>query len=801
MMNALGDKILSDLWQQKVRTLQVVLIIAMGAFAIGMIIGTRDYIIQGMAEFWQQSSPAMIQLGVTPAVDDDTLLALQRVDGVTDVEGFAQTALEWRTSTADSWRPGRLITRADYDNQVYARLTLVSGKWPKKKALAVVQGGDTQYGIAAGNQIHVRMGDRKFSVPVNGIISDPTAQPPSFGGLVQFYVTRDRFADMTGERNFNRILAGASQWDEARVTAIADAMQEKLEKQGIDSSGASPYGSRVSDPTKHYFQDGMDAVFYIMGAMAGLALILGLFLVYNTITAVISRQISQIGILKAIGAGAQTIFSIYLAIVFAYGLLALMIAVPLGAMGARLLGAYLMDAFNAEGVYEQSPVAIAAQVAIALLSPLLASLVPLFAGARITVREAISHYGLQANISLLDRLLAHIQALPQLLSLTISNTFRHKRRVLLTQITLVLSGLIFMTVMSARDTTRYTFDDILFSILQFNVNIQFEEAERIDRVENLTLEQPGVKAVEMWGLMGSTIRRTEQPESNDDQRASLFGVPLPTTLYRPQLRAGRWLLPDDQNAVVLNQQLAEDVGVNIGEWVTLDHGVKGESTWRVVGLLFDPIITNSAHVARDQLQREIGGIHRASTVWIQTEQDDATSEASIARQLREMYTQHKLKPHAISVFGQDTASKIVSNILGQFAVIVTLLAVMAVVIGAVGSIALSGVLSLNVIERQKEIGMLRAIGATSKYIAGLFVGEGLILGWLSWLIALPLSIPAGRLMASGLGHALDVELVYQRTFNGAFLWLMIVTVLAVAASWLPARSAIRVSVRESLVYE
>ena len=229
--------------------------------------------------------------------------------------------------------------------------------------------------------------------------------------------------------------------------------------------------------------------------------------------------------------------------------------------------------------------------------------------------------------------------------------------------------------------------------------------------------------------------------------------------------------------------------------------LKGESTWQVVGLLFSPMGADSVHMVREQLQQETGGLHRANTVWIQTDLDDADSEAAMAKLLRERYTAHKLSPSAISVFGDDTASKIVARISGIFAVLITLLAVMAVVIGAVGSIALSGVLSLNVIERQREIGVLRAIGATSKSIAALFVGEGLILGWLSWLIALPLSIPAGRLLARGLGTVLSTEVVYTQTFTGALLWLVIITVLGVAASWLPARSAIRISVRESLVYE
>ncbi len=118
-----------------------------------------------------------------------------------------------------------------------------------------------------------------------------------------------------------------------------------------------------------------------------------------------------------------------------------------------------------------------------------------------------------------------------------------------------------------------------------------------------------------------------------------------------------------------------------------------------------------------------------------------------------------------------------------------------------GSIALSGALSLSVLERRREIGVMRAIGASSGTIARLFIGEGLLLGWLSWLIALPLGIPASRLMLQGLGVALDFDLVYKYTPTGALYWLVIITVLSVVASLLPARGAMRVSVRESLAYE
>jgi putative ABC transport system permease protein len=221
-----------------------------------------------------------------------------------------------------------------------------------------------------------------------------------------------------------------------------------------------------------------------------------------------------------------------------------------------------------------------------------------------------------------------------------------------------------------------------------------------------------------------------------------------------------------------------------------------------VGLLFDPIITNSAHAPRETMLREFNSVGKATTVWIQTIRSDPDGEEAAANNLREYYDQLQLDLRPGSIFGQnDTASGISANILGQFGMIISLLAVVAVIIGIVGGIALSGALSLNVLERRREIGVMRAIGASSGAIARLFVGEGLMLGWLSWLIAMPLSIPAARLMTLALSEVFGTTLVYNYTPTGAIYWLAIITVLSILASLLPARGAMRVSVRESLAYQ
>ena len=800
-MGVLWDKVWRDLWENKGRTIQVVLIIAVGTFAIGMIIGTRQFMISGMQLVWGMSSPATIYLWSSPGIDDESLAALGRVDGVTAIEGIAQAGIEWRLSPDDAWQPAGLSARKDYDEQTLSRYELIGGEWPHKKSFAVGQGGDAAYGIDMGDRVYIRLDDYETEVTIGGVLQDQIVQPPSFGGNAQFYTTLENFGHLTGSETFNRIFAATARFDQTQAQAIADAMQKKLEKQEIMAGGASPRGGSIADPSKHFFQDPLDGLFFIMGFMATITLILGLFLVYNTITALINRQTNQIGILKAIGARRRTIFMLYLTTVFAYGVMALMLALPLGAWSAQVLGDYLMSSFNAEGAFELSPLAIQAQIVIALVAPVLASLGPLWTASRITVREAISYYGLRAEPTLLDRFMARLRYLPELLALTISNTFRHKQRVILTEITLVLSGLIFMAVMTTRDSAAYTFGDLLFSILRFDVNYATERAERIERVQAIALSFPGVEAVEAWYLQNADVRLAEQPESNDDKRVAVFGVPLPTKLYGPQMVAGRWLEPDDGNAVVLNQKVADEAGLAVGDTVTLKIGVDNESDWLVVGLLFDPVVTVSAHVPLIALGRAEHRLNRANTIWIQTATADSAGIRQLAQELRTVYNDENVRLEAGSVFGKDTSVEIIDGVMVQFAVIFTLLATMSVLIGVVGSLALSGVLSLNVLERRREIGVLRAIGASSAAVGGQFVGEGLILGLLSWLIAWPLSLPVGQLMVNGLSSALGSQLVYQYTPTGPLIWLGIITVLSVAASGLPARSATRVSVRECLAYE
>ncbi len=801
-MGVLKYKIFRDLWINRTRTIQVMLIIGIGSAAIGMILGTRNLVVPGMQRIWTEGHPAMINIFIDKSITTDDVTQLGRTPGVTEIEAFNNATIEWRLKPTDEWQQGGLTAKDIYKDQKMNKLTLLNGIWPSGKVVALGQDSESAFKIPQNATVYFRVDKKIYEVETSGTIYDLLVQPATFGGMAQFYVDQDEYGYLIGDKLYSRIMVRAAQYDKDKVTELADKLADKLQKMGRES------GRMITDPNKHFFQDSMDGIFMLLGVLGVLSLILGLLLVYNTISSIIASQTDQIGIMKAIGARTGNILGFYLTVVFIYGLLSLAISLPLGIFLAYTVSKWLMSSMGGGGVglvsFQVSRQAVLVQSFIALFAPLLVALIPIGAAARITVREAISSYGLSAKAGIIERILSKIKFLSRLVVLTVSNTFRHKGRVILLEFSLVLSALVFMMVISVRDSVTYTIKDVMFSILNANITMVFKDNQRIDYVENLTLKYPGIKAVEMWGFYGATIRLRGAEYSKDDKQVTMMGVPLPTNVYGYQLHAGRWLDPRDERAIVLNTRLANDAKIKLGDWVTIRYGPKNERDFQVVGLDFDPILTTSGLVRRDIMLSDLGQVDRAGAVWIKTEQGGMANEVAIAKGLRQYYDSNNVKVSAqrgIFSMGGDSTAETAQALINQFNFLVVLLGIMAVVIGAVGSIALGGALALSVMERRREIGVMRAIGASSWTIFRLFIGEGLILGWLSWLIALLAVVPAGKLMVQALGQAFNLDIIYKYEPTGAILWFVIITILSILASWLPARGATRISVRESLAYQ
>jgi putative ABC transport system permease protein len=113
-----------------------------------------------------------------------------------------------------------------------------------------------------------------------------------------------------------------------------------------------------------------------------------------------------------------------------------------------------------------------------------------------------------------------------------------------------------------------------------------------------------------------------------------------------------------------------------------------------------------------------------------------------------------------------------------------------------------GTMSINVLERTREIGVMRAIGASNGAILRIVMVEGVFIGVVSWVIGALIALPLSRLLAEAVGQVfLKSSPSYVFSSMGALLWLGTVIVLAAVSSMLPAWNASRVTVRDVLAYE
>ncbi len=137
--------------------------------------------------------------------------------------------------------------------------------------------------------------------------------------------------------------------------------------------------------------------------------------------------------------------------------------------------------------------------------------------------------------------------------------------------------------------------------------------------------------------------------------------------------------------------------------------------------------------------------------------------------------------------------------MGKVLVVIVFLAMLVLVVSAMGMVSAT---SINIMERTREIGVLRAIGATPKIIYNLFVTEGMMVSIVSIFIGLLLSWPLSIVAARFFGDLmLDAPLKFTLSHTGLVITLLATIIFGWLASRIPARRANNVSTREALSYE
>jgi putative ABC transport system permease protein len=331
-----------------------------------------------------------------------------------------------------------------------------------------------------------------------------------------------------------------------------------------------------------------------------------------------------------------------------------------------------------------------------------------------------------------------------------------------------------------------------------DVNVTLDRPYRLSRMEELLKEVPGVGYVEGWAAARSEML---QASGASGDRVELLAPPAGSPLVKPILIEGRWLEPGDRAAITLGELfITRFPDLKVGDPLTIKVNGK-ETTFTVVGFfrLAGKNGGYSAYTSFDYLSEITGQTNKAVTYQVVADRKGLTAAEQDA--LAAAIEKH-LKAEGIQVADLTTGSFLTGIAGSGFGILTTFLLFLAVLTALVGSIGLAGTMSMNVMERTREIGVLRAIGASDRVLMKMVLVEGLIIGAISYILGAALSFPISKLLSDGLSYAIfDAPSSFGFTITGFAIWFGVVVVLSIAASVVPARSASRLTIREVLAYE
>ena len=791
------SKVFSDLWDDKTRTSLVVASIAVGVFAIGMIITAFVILSEDINYSYAAANPVNIEIWTDPFYED-LIRVIEKVPGVDDVEG--RHILSIRAKRGDeNWQGLSLIGVADFERSIINQLGTLEGvQFPGRDEVILSQDIMNNTGFQVGDEIEIELPDGSTHfLTVAGLVSDQTAARPDANPTSNAFVTLDTVRSLGLGNYFNRLLitVEGDGSNEEFIATVAAKVKDKME-----SHQREVYRTEENLSNVHPMTDTLLAMMGVLGALGILITILSASLIINTLNALLTQQLRQIGIMKLIGARSFQILGMYMSLIVVYGVIALVVAVPLGTIAGNALASFVTDLMGAvlQG-FRIVPIAIVVQVLIAFIIPLGAGFFPVNKGAKTNVRRAISNYrpgNQSASRSFLNSSGRWMRWISRPILLSFRNTFRKKGRLILTIFTLTIAGAVFIAVFNVRASMDNVMDQLMQHFLG-DVTINFNQPYNNSKVKRDLLAVPGVAGVEGWGGASGEIL-----DQNGDLVTSLIIVapPQDTQLLDPDIVAGRWLLPGEKKAMVISDTIYNNYpDLEPGDTLIVEITGNREEEWEVVGIyrFVDMLGDPMAYANFDFVADKVNLPNQATSFRITIEDAEVTSLQTLIQII-----DRKLADKGYAVQSIQAGDIMRESAATGINTLVIFLLIMALLTAFVGSIGLMGTMSINVLERTREIGVMRTIGAVDFVIMQSVIIEGLVIGLITWILAIGLSYPISSVMLNIIGQSLagsTFRLIF--TTFGVFLWLAVVIVLSIIASIMPARNAARLTINEVLAYE
>lgn len=744
--------------------------------------------------------PASMQLVVPAGVTDDMLTRVRQVPAVAQASPARRVRGRLRTPSGD-WVPMLLFvvphTAGDSINMVEPE----AGAWPAGPGALLVERSAltlTQQPIGASVTIEIGRGVRR-SIRIAGTVHDPGVAPAWQEQTIYGYIDQATLAALG---------------DDAPMTQLKVLVRDPRNVPGIEATADTivrllgGVGARVTEvhippPGRHPHQSQMNAVMLMLLQFSLLALALGAVLTATIISGLLAQQVRQIAMMKAVGADTAQIAGLYLVPVAALGGVAVAIGLPLGLFAGRGLIGVVAELLNLSIASLAMPWWLyPAALLLGVGAPVLAAVVPVVAAARRTVRSALDDSGAGAALptgTRTTRWLTRVQLPSPALTLAFRNTIRRRRRAAFTAALLAAAGAMLITSLNLRAAWE---GSVATSAAdrRYALEVHLAGSNPTDSVLRRVRAIDGVTAVEPWDGASSTVddgRTFELSHSYPDGAHggfSLRAAPPDTRLIAHVMREGRWLTATDSNGVVLNTMAVRVAfpGRHPGDRVAIRTG-DAVDTLVVVGITRELLTPGNVYATPARFRRITGRGDVVSAIRVAL-RPDVRTDAMAPLLLR------TLESSGTEVSSIITESRLGAAQGGHVYILIAALGAIAVIMTIVGLLGLSSSLGIAVVERTREFGVMRAIGAGSAPLLTMIVAEGALIAMLSWLLALPAAVVLSRIVGGVLARIAAQDLDLRLSPAAAGLWLLIVVCSAVVISLWPAVRASRLTVRESLSF-
>ena len=745
---------------------------------------------------YRSSNPASAQLELAAEPDAGLLAAVRQHPGIAQAELAA--TLRGRVELAPGeWAPLLMFVVPDLAASAINTVHPEAGAWPPVDGTLLVERSAlplTRRAVGAAITIELPDAGRR-SVVIAGTVHDPGVAPARQEQVVYGYATPRTLAAL-GERvplNLLKVVVAQDAGNAAAIERSTRALAAWLATRGV-----SVEQIRIPPPGRHPHQSQMDAILTMLTGFSALALVLGAVLCATVIGGWLAQQVRQIAIMKAIGARTHQVAVPTLALIALLGLLATALGLPLGMLAAnafiraisQLLNLRLQDAAPPRDL-----LALLAVPGVAL--PLLAALWPVLAAARRSVRDALDDHGAANETSRLARWAARLGTGDIALTLALRNSLRRRTRLVLTLALLGAAGAMLETSLALR--TAWT-DDVALAAQQrrWDIELALRAPAPWERIAEALRALPSVQAAEPWNgtsevaVASAGVDVVHTYPDGGHGGFTLRAAPPATAMIAPHVVEGRWLRAGDDDAVVLNTSARSGAfaGVRVGDAITLAINHR-ESRWRLAGVIDETLTPGAAYVAPSAFDRAAGATGGVSALRIAL-RDRVGADQALAG-----ITQ-ALARDGLVVRAAITADRFAAAQGGHVAILVAALGFIALLMALVGLLGLASALSVATVERTREFGVMRALGASRGLALRVVLAEGVVIGAASWALAVGLSLPLSAVVGRVLASISAQDLAPRLAGSSVATLLVALLAGAVVASLAPALRASRWTVRQSL---